>query len=121
TAAVWFAVFVLLGVPLASLISKAGFVVVHAGAERIRAWSAAACLHEVATVPQRFSRELMGTIEVATGAATIALLVGGTLAWRARRGGWRAAPAIAVAVVAMTIPGPVIGAALIQVFNHNLP
>ncbi|MBW8884465.1 MAG: ABC transporter permease subunit [Planctomycetia bacterium] len=121
TAGIWLVVFVLLGVPLASLISKAGFVVEHVGEERIRTWSAAACLYEVATVPQRFSRELMGTIEVASGAATISLLVGGALAWRARRGGWRGAPAIAAAVLAMTIPGPVIGAALIQVFNHNLP
>jgi ABC-type Fe3+ transport system permease subunit len=117
----WLAVFVLLGVPIASLISKAGFVVIHEGAERTRAWSAVACLREVASVPQKFGRELIGTTEVAAVAATLALLVGGPLAWRARRGGWRAAPAIIAAVLALTIPGPVVGAALIQFLNHDLP
>jgi iron(III) transport system permease protein len=117
----WLAVVVLLGVPIASLISKAGFVVIHEGTERVRSWSAAACLREVASVPHKFGREIVGTVEVAAGAAAIALLVGGALAWRARRGGWRAAPAIVAAVLALTIPGPVVGAALIQLFNHDLP
>jgi iron(III) transport system permease protein len=117
----WLAVTVLLGVPIASLVSKAGFVVVHQGAERIQAWSAAACLHEVASVPRKFNRELLGTAEVASAAAAIALIAGGVLAWRGRRGGWRAAPAILLAVVALTIPGPVVGAALIQILNHDLP
>src|SRR5262245_53566070 len=107
TVLMWLAVVVLLGVPIASLISKAGFVVIHQGAERIRSWSAAACLREVASVPHKFGREIVGTIEVAAGAAAIALLVSGALAWRARRGGWRAAPAIVAAVLALTIPGPV--------------
>jgi len=121
TLVAWLAIFLLLGVPIASLISKAGFVVIHEGAQRIPAWSAVACLREVAAVPQKFGREILGTIEVGTGAAALALLVGLALAWRARRGGWRAAPAILVAILAMTIPGPVVGAALIQLFNHDLP
>ena len=58
----WLAIFMLLGVPIASLISKAGFVVVHEDGGRIRAWSAAACIREVGAVPQRFGRELIGPL-----------------------------------------------------------
>jgi len=47
--------------------------------------------------------------------------MGGVFAWRARRGGWLAAGAILAAVLALTVPGPVVGAALIQLFNHDLP
>lgn len=121
TALMWLVVIVLLGVPIASLVSKAGFVVLHGGEERIRSWSAAACLGEVAAVPQRFAGEFRGTIMVAMSAATVALLLAGVLAWRARRGPWAAAPAIAIAVLGLTIPGPLVGAALIQLFNHDLP
>ncbi len=117
----WLAVTALLAVPIASLVSKAGFVVVHEDAGRVRTWSAAACFHEVASVPRKFNRELVGTTEVASVAAVTALLIGGLLAWRGRRGGWKAAPAILIAVFALTIPGPVVGAALIQIFNHDLP
>src|SRR5262249_20681528 len=102
-------------------ISKAGFVVIHDGAERIRSWSAMACQREVASVPKKFHRELIGTSVVAAGAAAIAVFFGGSLAWRARRGGWGATAAVVGARVALTIPGPVVGAALIQLFNNDLP
>src|SRR5207249_940163 len=98
TFVMWLAIFMLLGVPIASLISYAVFFFVHKNGGRIRAWSAAACIRGVGTVPQRFGRELIGTSEVAAGAATIALLMGGVFAWRARRGGWLAAGAILAAV-----------------------
>jgi iron(III) transport system permease protein len=121
TALMWLLVIVLLGVPIASLVSKAGFVVLGDGEARIRSWSAEACLHEVAAVPQRFSAEIQGTIAVAVSAASAALLVAGAIAWRARRGGWQAAPAIILAVLGLAIPGPLVGATLIQLLNHDLP
>ncbi len=117
----WMLVLLLIGLPITSLISKAGFVVLNDGNERIRSWSLAACLVQVANVPVHFSREFLGTIEVALGAATLALLVALPLAWRAHRGGWAATVAIVVIVMALSIPGPLVGTALIRIFNHDLP
>jgi ABC-type Fe3+ transport system permease subunit len=110
-----------IGLPIASLLSKAGFVVQHAGEERIRSWSLAACLAQVAHVPGHFARELIGTVAVAAGAATLALLVAIGLSWPARRGGQSAIPALIAVVLGLSIPGPLVGAALIQIFNHDLP
>jgi iron(III) transport system permease protein len=121
TAVIWTFVLVLIGLPIASLISKAGFVVLHDGDARLRSWSLAACLAQVANVPVHFSREFLGTMEVALGAATLALIVAIPLAWIARRGGWAATAAIGVIVIGLTIPGPLVGTALIHVFNHDLP
>jgi ABC-type Fe3+ transport system permease subunit len=43
------------------------------------------------------------------------------LAWLARRGGWRAWPAIATVVLGLAIPGPLVGIGLIWLLNHDLP
>ncbi len=117
----WMLVLLLIGLPIASLISKAGFVVLHEGNERLRSWSLTACLGQIANVPSHFAREFVGTIEVALGAATLALLVALPVAWRARRGGWAATIAIVVIVTCLSIPGPLVGTALIRIFNHDLP
>jgi ABC-type Fe3+ transport system permease subunit len=121
TVAVWSIVLLLLGVPIVSLLSKAGFVVVHEGRARVVSWSASACLHEILSVPYRFPKELSGTALVATGAASMAMLAAFVLAWPARRGGWPAAAAVIVTVLGLTIPGPLVGAALIRLLNHDLP
>lgn len=120
TAVLWAAILVLIGVPLASLITKAGFVVVQEHGSRVAGWSALTCLREVGRAPVRFSRELIDTALVATGAATWALALGGMLGWIARRGGWRAAPAIAVIVLGLVLPGPLVGMSLIQLLNHDV-
>jgi iron(III) transport system permease protein len=121
TAGPWLIILALLGVPVASLLSKAGFVVLHRGETRIPSWSAAAALHEVIVVPWRFAAEFRGTLLVAAGAATLALLAAIVLAWPARRGSWPATGAIVLSVLGLTIPGPLVGAVLIQLFNHDIP
>jgi iron(III) transport system permease protein len=120
TALVWLVVGTLLFVPIASLISKAGFVVVHEAGQRTQSWSLVQCLTEVATAPRRFSFEFGWTLATAAAAATLALLVAILLAWPARRGGWRAAPAIVAAVLGLVVPGPLVGVALIWIFNRSL-
>jgi iron(III) transport system permease protein len=117
----WTVLASLLCVPIVSLIIKAGFVVLDEGGRRFPLWSAAACLAEVAAVPWRFGAEFKGTILVGAGAATIAVCLGSLLAWRARRGGWKAMPACVVIAMGLAIPGPLVGAALIQCFNHDVP
>jgi len=117
----WSIVIVLLGIPIASLISKAGFLVIQDGGERLRSWSALKSISEVAAAPRSFAREIGGTLQVAAGAAVIALCAACFLGWRARRGGWPSWLAIAVVVSGLAVPGPLVGAALIQIFNHDLP
>jgi iron(III) transport system permease protein len=117
----WLVVGLLIGVPILSLVTKAGFVVLHEGGERIPSWSVMACLRQIATAPQRFAREFVGTLVVASGAASGAVAVAMGLAWRARRGGWLAAPALVTVAICLAIPGPLIGATLIQILNHDLP
>jgi iron(III) transport system permease protein len=121
SAAVWAIVLILVGVPIASLISKAGFVVVHDGAERYPTWSLVTCLHEIARVPVRFRNELLGTVAVAVSAASVAMLAGCIFAWAVRRSRWVGVLAVSVIVLGLMIPGPLVGAALIMLLNHDLP
>lgn len=121
SALAWFLVAGLTAVPLGSLISKAGFVVVHSGSDRIRSWSAVKCIREVATAPGRFADEFSWTLIVAALAATLALIAGTWLAWLACRGGWRQWPALAAVVLGLAIPGPLVGVALIWLMNRDLP
>jgi iron(III) transport system permease protein len=118
-ALLWLIVLVLLLV-VASLMSKAGFVVEHLGSHPRRSVSAWKCLTEVATAPWRFRFELGWTLATAAGAATIALLAAVGLAWPARRGGWRGGLAIVIVALALAIPGPLVGAGLIGLFNRPL-
>ncbi|HEX5102461.1 MAG TPA: ABC transporter permease subunit [Pirellulaceae bacterium] len=119
-ALMWLLIAVLLAIPIGSLISKAGFVVVHEGSKRVQSWSLAKCVEQVAQAPAQFSFEFRWTIITALGAATCALAAAVALAWPARRGGWRAMPAIAAVVLGLTIPGPLVGVSLIWVFNRSL-
>jgi iron(III) transport system permease protein len=121
TGALWMPVMMLIGVPVASLIAKAGFVVLHRGEQRFASWSALACLHQIASVPVRFGNEFRGTAVVALGAASLSLAIACCVAWRARRRrGWQTV-AIMAAALGLAIPGPLVGAALIQILNHDLP
>jgi len=117
----WTIIAVLLGVPVASLVIKAGFVVVQQTGERLPSWSAISCLQEVATVPRRFAVEFRDTAEVASGAATLALVVASFLPWRARRSGVWSVATVSFIVLGLAIPGPLVGAALIRLLNHDLP
>jgi ABC-type Fe3+ transport system permease subunit len=119
-ALMWMLVAVLLAIPIASLISKAGFVVVHEAGSRIQSWSLLQCAREVATAPRRFAFEFAWTLVTAVGAATVALLAAVGLAWSAGRGGWRAAVTTIVVVLSLAVPGPLVGAALVWIFNRSI-
>jgi iron(III) transport system permease protein len=116
----WLVIGVIVAVPMASLITKAGFVVVHEHGQRMQSWSALKCLTEVARAPRQFGLEFRWTIETAVGAATIALLAAVGLGWPARNDGWRATPALVSTALAMATPGPLVAVALIWVFNRSL-
>jgi iron(III) transport system permease protein len=118
TVLLWGIVITLIGVPLASLITKAGFVVVEQGSERVRSWSAGKAWEVVRTAPVDFQDEFLWTLAIAVGAALLSLVVAVALAAAARRGGWRAIPAVTAAVLAMATPGPLVGATLIRLINQ---
>jgi iron(III) transport system permease protein len=121
TGALWLLVFVLIAVPVASLVAKAGFVVAIDGAVRRPSWSAAALVHQLMSVPGRFGWEFAGTGMVASGAGVLALMIAMPVAWRARRGGWWSFPAAVFVALGLAIPGPLVGVGLIRLLNHDLP
>ena len=116
------AVLLLAGVPLASLVYKAGILITPTGDGWTRSWSAAKCAAVIAASPARFSREFGWSLLVGSLAAAVAVVLAAPLAWLARRGGWRAAPAIVVTAACLAVPGPLVGIALVKLFNQpSLP
>jgi iron(III) transport system permease protein len=115
----WAIVLALVGVPLVSLITKAGFLVAEFGGERVRSWSAAKAWEVVVQSPIEHQDEFVWTHMIAAAAAMLALLTAIVLAAPARRGGWRAIPALAVAVLALATPGPLVGVLLIRLLNQE--
>jgi iron(III) transport system permease protein len=114
----WGVILTLITVPLASLIIKAGFVVVQSDGQRARGWSAAKAWEVVRTAPSEFRDEFLWTLTIAISAATLALLLAIVLAAPARRGGWLSLPAIAACVLALATPGPLVGVLLMRAFNQ---
>jgi iron(III) transport system permease protein len=116
---VWLVVFVLLAVPVASLVSKAGFVVLTEGDQRVRSWSGILAVARVVLAPREFRAEFGWTLLAAVPAAVLALAVSAILAWMARRGGWRSAPAVGAIVTGLAVPGPLVGVAIIWLMNRE--
>lgn len=113
----WLAVAILMGVPVASLLIKAGFVVVEVAGVRERSWSAGKAWQEVWQTPWQFNEEFGWTLAIALPAACVAIGLAIALAWLARRGGWWAIPAILVCTLCLAIPGPLVGLATSHLFN----
>jgi iron(III) transport system permease protein len=112
-------ILVLAGLPLASLLYKAGIVVSKDAAGQLaRSWSPAKLVTIVAQSPLEYSRELSWTLALGGLAATTALCVALPLAWIARRGGVSAWPALLLTALALAVPGPLIGLGMIAVLNQ---
>ncbi len=111
------AVGLLLGVPIGSLMWKAGTMVTREAHGFVRGWSLEECLQMVFGSPARFSHELGWSLAIAGLAATTAVVIGLPLAWSARRGGWRAVPAWLMIALGLALPGPLIGLGLITCFD----
>jgi iron(III) transport system permease protein len=107
----------LVGVPIASLIIKAGMLVTRDDRGLVRHWSTAQCARLVAGSPVRFSREFLWSIAVAALAATLVLVIGLLLAWPARGGGWRATIAWLAIAICLAVPGPLVGLGCIELFT----
>lgn len=111
-------VLLLVALPLGSLTYKAGVQVSQVGAERVRHWSPGKCLSIVASSPMRYRREFGWSLAIASLAASAAVAAAFPLAWLARSGGARAAPALTMAALGLSLPGPVVGLAAIALMNR---
>jgi iron(III) transport system permease protein len=121
-ALVWICLFVMLGVPLVSLVYKAGVVVRPATDGVVRSWSAAKCFEIVAASVPNYHREFGWSVFIATGAASLAFVFALPLAWLARQGGARTSPAVVAASLALATPAPLLAIGLIHVLNSpDLP
>jgi len=117
-AAVGLLMLVLVGVPLGSLCYKAGGQVVLADAGLTQSWSLAKCAVVVATSPWRYRREFGWSLSLGALAATAAVLAGASLAWFARRGRTRMAAMLCVSAIGLSLPGPIVGLALIRLLDR---
>ena len=110
------------GVPLISLITKAGVTVQHTAEGYTRHWSLAGCLKIVGESPGRFRWEILWSVLMAAVAATMVLVAALPIAWLARRrdalGLVGRIAAISLAAAALAMPGPLLGIGLISIFNH---
>jgi iron(III) transport system permease protein len=111
------------GVPLVSLITKAGETVRHS-AEGVftRGWSVAECLKIIVMSPSRYRWEIGWSSLIAIVAACMVLAAALPIAWLARRrdalGHVGKFAAVLIAAAALAVPGPLVGIGLIAVFNH---
>ncbi len=112
------AMLLLAGVPLANLIYKAGVLVAQTEAGRVRTWSAGKCLWTILLAPWQCRRECTWSLVIGSLAATAAVVTAIPLAWLARKSRWLGTLAIAVALVCLVVPGPLVALAIIGLLNR---
>jgi iron(III) transport system permease protein len=112
----WSILLLVFGVPLISLLWKAGLVKQAIGSEH---WSLLAVIKMLFTMPYRFRREFGVSAHYAAWGAAIAIFVALPLAILARRGGIHRWPAIIAAAICWAIPGPLVGLGIIGLLNWN--
>jgi iron(III) transport system permease protein len=128
TIGLWSIVFLVAGLPLANLVYKAGIRVTaidpagRVPARHVRSWSPTKVVERVAAAPREFRGELWLSARIGAAAATGAIAIALPLAWTMRRSthGDSGPPGLRLAVLALclTIPGPLLGVALIHVLNR---
>jgi iron(III) transport system permease protein len=111
----------LVGVPLGNLAYQAGIAVVPGELGPVRVWSPGKCLAIVAGSPRLYGKEFGWSLTLGALAATTAVALAAALAWFARCGPGRMAWMLVVTAVGLSLPGPVIGLAVIRLmtFSHS--
>ncbi len=116
-------IMVIVVVPMAGLVHKAGMVVVEVEGQRVRGFSVARCVGKIVEAPWRARREFGWSLLIG-GLAALGATAGGTVLaslglWRRRRArtaAWLAVWTLAAACLA--VPGPVLGVGLIHLLNR---
>ncbi len=118
---VWAVLLIVIGVPLANLVYKAGLRVEQVGLERVRYWSGAQFVQYViprpgayrATAAWLYQREFFWTLVISTCTATTVMALSAPLVMFARRGGLAALPAVLTVAGGMAFSGPLVGLAVV--------
>lgn len=117
---------VALGVPIGNLIYKAGLYIDNSSGYAQQAWSATRFM--ASTFPDRvnpaqweFAAEYYATLLIGISAASGAVVIGAALAWAARTGGWKAAPALLLTALGLAVPGPLVALGMIWILNRPSP
>ncbi len=108
----------MVGVPLGSLCYKAGVLVTQTDTGHERSFSPMKLISIVTESPWRYRREFGWSLLLCGLSATAVVGLGAILAWPARRGGWRALPALFATTVCLAAPGALIGFAIIWILNR---
>jgi iron(III) transport system permease protein len=129
-ALLWCGMLVLVGVPIANLMYKAGIHVLATDSGRVRIWSLAKAIERVAAAPGDFSGELWLSSWIGAAAATAALAIALPIAWSMRgntssslwkrlgeRANWRWLPLLVI-TLSLTIPGPLLGLGVIRLLDQ---
>jgi iron(III) transport system permease protein len=119
TALLWLMILLVAGVPIASLVYKAGFGVTMSSGSVVHSWSGQAFLSVILQTPYKYREELGYSFLIAALAATLAFLAALPLALAARRGGAWSWPAVLAAALSWALPGPIVGLCVIWLFNWN--
>lgn len=110
---------VMLGMPLAGLVAKAGIVVEATDGDLARRFEMGQVFVTTAKMARIHWTEFGWSLLIGSLAALAAVAVGLPLAWRARHGGRRAWPALGVVGVFAAMPGPLVGLAIIGLLNRR--
>ncbi|QEG37335.1 ABC transporter permease [Bythopirellula goksoeyrii] len=115
----WLAMTNLIGVPLVSLVGKAGTQATRTEAGVVREWSPTKAATLIARSPWEHRREMSWSLAIGAIAATLATVFGVLIAW-ALRTGWLPLSFTAILLATMfALPGPLIGVWLIRLLNHS--
>ncbi len=112
------AVLLLLAVPLANLVFKAGLEVQQWGATRVRSWSPQKFLATVLESPSRFREEFFWSTMLAQGAALGALMCAFPWAWKARGSRFAAVAGWSLTALILAIPAPLLALALGRIIHE---
>lgn len=112
-------VLVVVGIPIANLLYKAGLVVEQVGDERLRYWSLAKFVEVVGPAPFTYATEFGWTSAISGLTALASIVLGIPLAILASR--YRAASAVALTVSALglALPGPLVALTIIWLMNRE--
>ncbi len=114
----WLLVINLIGVPLVSLIGKAGTEATRTETGIVRRWSPTKAAELVLRSPWEHRREVGWSIAIATSAAAGATLIGLVSAWALRTGFLPRIPTALLLATLFALPGPLVGVWLIRLLNH---
>ncbi len=109
---------VLIGVPLANLVYKAGLMTTATSDGLLRSWSLGKTLTIVAGSPWKFASEFRWSLLLGTLSATSSVALAAALAWFSRCGIKATVCTLALVAALLAVPGPLLGLGLIWLLNR---